>query len=188
MTAHRFIEYPSLPMILVLFVLSVWLSCCKFILADQTIIHHRRIFLHRPSSSLTPSSTYSSKTATNLLFNIRGGDIQPITSLSQVKGIIQNASDTNQLVVLDFTANNCPPCDMIAPIYSELSELEEFESKVIFLKVNVSEHPDVASYYGVDGWPTFHLFQNGHFVDSIVGGQAAKAGLYSLVARYSHGM
>lgn len=73
---------------------------------------------------------------------------------------------------------------MIAPIYSDLSELEEFESKVIFLKVNVSDHPDVASYYGVDGWPTFQLFRNGQVVDSIVGGQAAKAGLYSLVTRY----
>ena len=74
---------------------------------------------------------------------------------------------------------------MIAPIYSDLSELEEFESKVIFLKVNVSDNPDVASYYGVDGWPTFQLFRNELLVDSIVGGQAAKAGLYPLVARHA---
>ncbi len=87
--------------------------------------------------------------------------------------------------MLDFTANNCPPCEMIAPIYSDLSNLEEFQSKVIFLKVNVNDHPDVASFYGVDGWPTFMLFKENKVVDSIVGGQAAKAGLYSLVARYA---
>eukprot|EP00986_Skeletonema_menzelii_P002499 scaffold678_cov146-Skeletonema_menzelii.AAC.7 len=67
---------------------------------------------------------------------------------------------------------------MIAPIYHDLSELQEFEGKVVFLKVNVSDHPDVASYYGVDGWPTFQLFRNERVVDSIVGGQAAKAGAF----------
>ena len=88
--------------------------------------------------------------------------------------------------MLDFTANNCPPCEMIAPIYSDLSNLEEFQSKeVIFLKVNVNDHPDVASFYGVDGWPTFMLFKENKVVESIVGGQAAKTGLYSLVVRYA---
>ena len=148
---------------------------------------HQRAFLHKASlsSSLKSSSTHTTKATHNLLVRIRGGDIQQITSLSQVKEIIQNASSTNQLVVLDFTSNNCPPCEMIAPIYHDLSQLQEFQSKVIFLKVNVSDHPYVASFYGVDGWPTFKLFRNERVVDSIVGGQAAKAGLYSLVARYA---
>lgn len=75
---------------------------------------------------------------------------------------------------------------MIAPIYSDLSNLEEFQSKeVIFLKVNVNDHPDVASFYDVDGWPTFMLFKENKVVESIVGGQAAKTGLYSLVVRYA---
>lgn len=149
-------------------------------------IHQRRVaFLNKTSSSINPSLTTTTIPGFNLLFNIRGGDIQQITSLPQVKEIIQNASITNQLVVLDFTSDNCPPCEMIAPIYNDLSQLEEFENKVIFLKVNVSDHPDVASYYGVDGWPTFQLFRKERVVDSIVGGQAAKAGLYSLVARYA---
>eukprot|EP00804_Cyclotella_cryptica_P021516 CCRYP_005820-RA/>CCRYP_005820-RA protein AED:0.20 eAED:0.20 QI:0/-1/0/1/-1/1/1/0/74 len=73
---------------------------------------------------------------------------------------------------------------MIAPIYREMSELEEFNN-VLFLKVNVSDHPDIAKRYDVDGWPTFLLFKNGEKVDGIVGGQAAKAGLYSLVAKYA---
>ena len=150
--------------------------------------HHRRAYLHKTSSSLvkTSSSLHSTKNVVHIsLFDIRGGDIQTITSISQVKGIIANASDSNQLVVLDFTAYNCPPCKMIAPIYSDLSELEEFEERVIFLKVNVNDHPDVATYYGVDGWPTFQLFRKEQLVDSIVGGQAAKAGLYTLVAKYA---
>ena len=120
------------------------------------------------------------------LLSIRAGDIQVVTSISQIEDIIANqASGSNQLVVLDFTANNCPPCEMIAPIYSDLSDLEEFENKVLFLKVNVNDCPDVAQRYGVDGWPTFLLFKGGKVVDSVVGGQAAKASLYSLVAKWA---
>ena len=71
---------------------------------------------------------------------------------------------------------------MIAPIYDELSQLYEF-ANVIFCKVNVSLHPEVAKEYGVDGWPTFLLFKKGIVVDSVVGGQASKAGLYGLIKR-----
>lgn len=164
-------------------------------------IYHRHAFLlGRPQKTSTATSPLTSQPSTqlmssieyyyNLLSNIRGGHIEPITSLKQVQDIIQNnniTSDTtnSHLVVLDFTANNCPPCEMISPIYSELSELDEFQNKVIFLKVNVNDHPDVASHYEVEGWPTFLFFKEGKVVDCIVGGQAAKAGLYSLVARYA---
>ncbi|KAL7522407.1 hypothetical protein ACHAWX_007093 [Stephanocyclus meneghinianus] len=124
-----------------------------------------------------------SETIPRQILSIRGGYIQVITSLSEVESIIEDASKGGQIVVLDFTANNCPPCEMIAPIYKEMSELEEF-NKVIFLKVNVSDHPDIAKRYGVDGWPTFLLFKKGVKVDGIIGGQAAKAGLYSFVGKY----
>mmetsp|Transcript_36468 Transcript_36468/g.87941 ORF Transcript_36468/g.87941 Transcript_36468/m.87941 type:complete len:209 (+) Transcript_36468:99-725(+) len=134
---------------------------------------------------------------------LRGGGgeddrIQTITSLSQIRAIFDDgaaaaaaaASSHNnhhhqqqQLVVLDFTSDNCPPCEMIKPIYADLSRLEEFEN-VVFCKVNVSDHPEVAHEYGVDGWPAFLLFKDGEVVDSVVGGQAARAGLYGLVAKH----
>ena len=110
-----------------------------------------------------------------------GSNIQPISSLSQVQTIINDAASTNQLVVLDFASDNCPPCEMIAPIYDELSQLEEFED-VIFCKVNVTYNPGVAEAFDVDGWPTFVLFKNGEVVDSIVGG----AGCQGWVVRYGN--
>jgi thioredoxin 1 len=88
-------------------------------------------------------------------------------------------------VVLDFTAYNCPPCKMIAPLFEELSESEEFENAVVFLKVNVNENPQVAAKYEVDGWPTFLIIKDGQVQDSIVGGNAAKLGLYSIVTKYA---
>ena len=137
---------------------------------------------------LASSSSKSSRRVYSNLLSLRGGgdgqnnNIQTITSLSQIQTIISTSDQ--HLVVLDFTSNNCPPCEMIAPIYKDLSELEEFQQGVIFCKVNVSDYPNIAEEYNVDGWPTFLLFKNGMIVDSIVGGQAAKAGLYNLIAKY----
>ena len=151
-------------------------------------------------------SSYNTPIEETNILSIRGGGeeeeeeeggstIQTITSLSQIQTIINDASTiSNRLVVLDFTSNNCPPCEMIAPIYTDISTLDEFNDidndhnnnkKVIFCKVNVSDHPNMAKYYNVDGWPTFMLFQNGIVVDSIVGGQASKAGLYDLIAKHN---
>ena len=115
--------------------------------------------------------------------------IQMITSLAQIERILQAQTDdsatttTTPLIVLYFTANNCPPCKMIGPIYEDMSELAEFDN-VRFCKVNVNDCPDVAERFDVDGWPTFLLFKDRKFVDSIVGGMAAKEGLYSLIAKY----
>lgn len=135
-------------------------------------------FKDAPSNHPFPSSIL------NHLKSIRGGAVHAISSLLEIESII-NEAPTEQLIVLDFASNNCPPCEMIAPIYHDMSELDEFDH-VRFLKVNVSDYPDVAEKYGVDGWPTFLLFKNGEKVHEIVGGQAAKDGLYALVAKYSN--
>ena len=134
------------------------------------------------TSTHASRNNYCSITSNENILSIRGGEVQTITSLEEVETIIEEARETTQLVVLDFAANNCPPCEMIRPIYEDMSNLEEFRG-VKFLKVNVSDHPDVADKYGVDGWPTFLLFRNGNKIDSVVGGQAAKTGLYTLVAK-----
>ena len=97
--------------------------------------------------------------------------------------MIANAQKDGKLIVLDFTAYNCPPCKMIAPYYEELSE-EFQDSDVAFLKINVNDHPNVATQYNVDGWPTFLFIKDGEVIDSIVGGNAAKAGLYDMCIKY----
>ena len=113
-------------------------------------------------------------------------NIVDVTSLSQWQDLLDAAArdDPPRLVVLDFAADRCPPCEMIAPVYADLSRLDEFRH-VAFCKVNVSERPEVAARHGVDGWPTFVLFKGGAAVDRVVGGQAAKAGLYDLVAKHA---
>ena len=108
-----------------------------------------------------------------------------MTSLAQIRAAIQDAAP-GALVVLDFASRDCPPCDMIRPVYDELSSSGEFVDRgVVFLAVNVSDRPDVAEHYGVDGWPTFLFFRNGVVVERIVGGRAAREGLYGLISRHS---
>jgi thioredoxin 1 len=108
-----------------------------------------------------------------------------LQSLEHAEQVIAEANGEGKLVILDFTAYNCPPCKIIAPLYEELSESEEFENLVVFLKINVDDNPLVAQKYNVDGWPTFLVIKHGVVIDSIVGGNAAALGLYAMVTRHA---
>src|SRR5271165_720144 len=70
-------------------------------------------------------------------------------------------------VLVDFWAEWCGPCKMIAPILDELAE--EYSGRVNVGKVNIDEHQDLAAEYGVRAIPTLLLFQNGQVTEQIVG-------------------
>jgi thioredoxin 1 len=70
-------------------------------------------------------------------------------------------------VLVDFWAEWCGPCKMIGPSLEEISE--ELGEKVNIVKLNIDDHPDTPSKYGVRGIPTMILFKNGEAVDTKVG-------------------
>jgi thioredoxin 1 len=70
-------------------------------------------------------------------------------------------------VVVDFWADWCAPCKMIAPIVEDLAN--EFDGKVKFAKVDVDSNPKTATTYGIRGIPTLLIFVNGSPVDQVVG-------------------
>lgn len=70
-------------------------------------------------------------------------------------------------VLVDFWAEWCAPCRMIAPIVTEIAE--KYEGKVKVGKVNVDQNNDVAYRYNVRGIPTLLMFANGKVVDQMVG-------------------
>jgi thioredoxin 1 len=62
-------------------------------------------------------------------------------------------------VLVDFWAEWCGPCKMIAPSLEELSD--ELGDKVTIAKLNIDENPEAPAKYGVRGIPTMILFKNG---------------------------
>ena len=70
-------------------------------------------------------------------------------------------------VLVDFWAEWCGPCKMIAPALEELSQT--MGDKVTIAKLNIDENPDTPGTYGVRGIPTMLLFKNGEPVAQKVG-------------------
>jgi len=70
-------------------------------------------------------------------------------------------------VLVDFWAEWCGPCRMIAPALEEISE--ELGEKVTVVKLNIDENPDAPTRYGVRGIPTMILFKNGEPAATKVG-------------------
>ena len=70
-------------------------------------------------------------------------------------------------VLVDFWAEWCAPCKMIAPIVEELAD--EYDGKVKFAKLDVDSNPNVASTFGVRSIPTLLIFKDGSPVGQIVG-------------------
>ena len=80
----------------------------------------------------------------------------------------------NKPVVVDFWAEWCGPCKMIAPIVEELAEA--YEDQVLIGKVNIDENEDLAVEYEIRSIPTLLFFKNGKLVDKHIGA-ATKATL-----------
>lgn len=73
---------------------------------------------------------------------------------------------SDKRTVVDFYADWCGPCKMIAPYMQSLSE-EHSEWK--FCKINVDENPELAIRFGVSSIPTVAVFENGQLLDTFVG-------------------
>jgi thioredoxin 1 len=70
-------------------------------------------------------------------------------------------------VVVDFWAEWCGPCRMVAPVVEELSH--DYEGKVLVTKVDVDSNPNTAMQFGIRSIPTILFVKNGEVVDKHVG-------------------
>jgi len=70
------------------------------------------------------------------------------------------------IVLVDFFAERCGPCKMIAPYLDQLAT--QYEGKVSFYKVDVDQQPFLSQSQGIRAMPTFKIFQNGSNAETVV--------------------
>ena len=85
-------------------------------------------------------------------------------------------------VLVDFYADWCGPCHMIAPAVEQLAT--EFEGKLAVGKLDVDVNQDLAIQYGVMGIPTLGLFRDGKLVDRLVGYPGGVAPIRAWISKH----
>ncbi len=93
---------------------------------------------------------------------------------------LQELTETYDTVLVDFYADWCGPCKMIAPVIEELAT----ETPAAIAKVDVDAHQQLAAQFQVQGVPTLVLFDDGQAVEQLTGVQD-KAALASLIQQHT---
>ena len=89
--------------------------------------------------------------------------ISAVTDQSFEKEIM----NANLPVLVDFWAEWCGPCKMIAPVLDDIAQV--YEGRLKIAKINIDENPLTPQKYGVRGIPTLMLFKNGELESTKVG-------------------
>jgi thioredoxin 1 len=83
-------------------------------------------------------------------------------------------------ILVDFWAEWCGPCKMVAPILEEIAATND---GIVIAKMNVDENPTTPASYGITSIPTMHVYQGGQIVKTIIGAKP-KAALLADLAPY----
>ncbi|GGT63704.1 MULTISPECIES: thioredoxin [Actinomadura] len=86
--------------------------------------------------------------------------------------------ESDKPVLVDFWAEWCGPCRMVAPILEEISK--EHGDKLQIVKLNIDENPQVPQQYGVMQIPTMNVYKGGEVVKQIMGAKPKAALLRDL--------
>ena len=100
------------------------------------------------------------------------------------KSDFEKTIESKKLVLVDFFATWCGPCQMMLPIIDEVEKEYEKNEKVAVVKIDVDESPEIAAKYSVMSVPTFLLIKNQEVVDKMIGA-VAKDSLIDKIEKYT---
>lgn len=78
-----------------------------------------------------------------------------------------NIEKEEGVIVVDFFANWCHPCNMLAPVFEEVSN--EMEESIHFVKIDIDECSEIAQKYEIATIPTIAIIRNGELIGKKVG-------------------
>jgi len=128
---------------------TVWLICEGLVVEEIERIKQRKLqamLQNKPSLSQS------------------NGQGEPITLTDQT---FEETISNQPLMVVDFWAEWCGPCRMVAPVIEQLAH--EYSGKVSFGKLNVDENPVASNAFQIQSIPALLVFKKGKLVDGIIG-------------------
>ena len=102
--------------------------------------------------------------------NFKNGIVNHVNNLNELGYLLNNVDET-QIIVLDFSATWCGPCQSIKPVYKRLSK--EFP-RILFIEIDYEKNKEIEEKFKIKGFPTFIFIQNNTVLKKFSGADVNK--------------